>query len=103
VKTILLTALAVPFMLAIPVVAHADPSGPPSIFTPKQACDSTRSMVNLVHKTRPDAKTADQIVKVYDQILAQEGANLKTLYPNQESRDRFVQFTRDHMKSCNIQ
>ncbi|MBU3061164.1 hypothetical protein KO481_06465 [Nocardia sp. NEAU-G5] len=95
-KTTLLTALAVPFMLAIPVVAHADPSGPPSIFTPKQECDSTRSMVNLVHKLRPDAKTSDQIVDAYNQILIQQG------YRPLVDIAGMKQYTKNHMQSCNI-
>lgn len=101
-KKILLAALAVPFVIAIPVVAHADPGGPPAIFTPQQECDTVSKMVNLVHKQRPDAKTPEQIVDAYDQILAQHGIDPRKSYPRPEDRVGFVQFTRDNMKRCNI-
>jgi len=92
-----MTVLAIPLMIAAPVVAHADPGGPPAIFNPQQQCDSTRSMVNFVHKLRPDAKTPDQIVDAYNQILIQQG------YQPLVEIDSMKQFTKDHMKSCNIQ
>ncbi|MGF6887475.1 hypothetical protein ABIA39_005984 [Nocardia sp. GAS34] len=100
-KTTLFTALAVPFMFAIPVVAHADPSGPPSIFSPQQECDSTRTLVNNVHKFNPNLKTPDQIVDAYIKLQKLDGLNPVT-DPRDPNNNRLRQFTRDHMKSCNI-
>ena len=101
-KKTLFTALAVPFMIAIPVVAHADPGGPPAIFTPQQVCDSTGKMVKLVHQRRPDAKTPDQILDAYDQILAQGGVDMHVLYPDQRTKDISRKISKENMTRCNL-
>jgi hypothetical protein len=99
VRTALLTALAVPLISAIPVVAHADPGGPPAIFTPQQECDTVRGSYNAIRKDLPPNATLDQIANAYTKLLTDEGA-YKGLPPNTAANDR--QFFVQHVHSCHI-
>lgn len=96
-KKTLLAALAVPFVIAIPVVAHASP--PPSIFTPQQECDSTRKLIDSARKINPNARTADQVVDTFIKMKKLEGLEPDPTDPNE---NELRQFTKDNMKRCNI-
>ncbi|WP_216894499.1 hypothetical protein [Nocardia alni] len=98
-KTVLLTALAVPLITAIPVVAHADPGGPPAIFTPKQECDTERGAYNAIRKQLPPGATPEQIVDAQVKLLTDEGA-YNGLRPGTAANDRTAFLERVHR--CHI-
>ncbi|MFI5780172.1 hypothetical protein [Nocardia sp. NPDC051570] len=94
-KAALLTALAVPLMIAAPAIAHADEGDPPPIFTRQEQCDTTKSFVDAVRKQRPDA-TPEQIADAYTRIMDSHGA-----YNGIESaRERDRQFLLDNIATC---
>ncbi|MQY24656.1 hypothetical protein NRB56_02050 [Nocardia sp. RB56] len=76
VKAALFSALAVPFLMAVPAVAGAQPAPPPADILPGQApspdqlCDSTSKIIDSVHATQPDAVTPEQIATAYDAQMA---------------------------------
>ncbi len=98
-RTLLLTALAVPLITAIPVAAHADPGGPPSIFTPKQECDSERGAYNAIRKQLPPGATPEQVVDAQVGLLTKEGA-YNGLRPGTADNDRKEFLARVHR--CHI-
>ncbi|WP_019931490.1 hypothetical protein [Nocardia sp. BMG111209] len=75
-KAALLTALAVPFLMAVPAVAGAQPAPPPADImpgqsqSPDQLCDTTSKIIDSVHTTQPDAVTPEQIATAYDAQMA---------------------------------
>lgn len=66
VKAAILTALSVPFVLAAPQPAQAQPNLNP---TPDEMCNTTQTIVNTVHSYHPEASTPEQVATVYDQLM----------------------------------
>ena len=99
-KTALLTVLAVPLFIAIPVVAQASP--PPQIFTPQQECDATKAMVQMERKKNPHF-TPQQMTDDYMTFLDQQGA-FNGLPPAsaQGARQRQREYLLSHISSCHL-
>jgi hypothetical protein len=75
VKAALVSALALPFLMAVPAIAGAQPAPPPANImpgqsqSPDQMCDTTGQIVDSVRATQPDA-TPEQIATAFDAQMA---------------------------------
>ncbi|WP_227984596.1 hypothetical protein [Nocardia spumae] len=96
-KAALLTALAVPLMIAAPGSAHADPGAPPPIYTQDEQCATTKEFVDKVRQTNPGA-TPDQIADTYTRIMDQHNA----YRGNDAARQRDRRYLLDNIAHCGL-
>ncbi|MCX4093402.1 hypothetical protein [Nocardia sp. alder85J] len=74
-KAAIVSALALPFLMAVPVVANAQIAPPPANImpgqsqSPDQMCDTTGQIVDWARAQQPDADP-EQIATAYDTQMA---------------------------------
>ncbi|MEV5649415.1 hypothetical protein AB0L57_14290 [Nocardia sp. NPDC052254] len=96
-RAAILTALAVPLMIAASGPAQADPGDPPPIYTQDEQCATTKEFVDKVHQSNPGAnpdELADTFTRIMDEHNAYRG--------DAAARERDRQYLLDSISRCGL-
>ncbi len=97
VRAAILTALAVPLMIAAPGPALADPGAPPPIYTQDEQCATTKEFVDKVRRSDPGA-TPDRVADTFTRIMDEHNA----YRGDAAARERDRQYLLDSIARCGL-